>query len=238
MGREGWERDCCLGRRGFLHICGDAGREPLKNGGFIVEFQTGLFAVVGALSGLLHLESTGRGLIVETSLLESVIAFQERADIAWTHQGANWRRSRRHEVAHPFTIFECADGYVTLAVGTPRHWANLCLLIGRPEWAEDVDMTLNRHKHADLIDTALVPWLRNNLSADIVRRCQELFVPCGPVLSTADVLADAHLRERGFFERFVAPSGTELSMPGRPFRTAFAWNEGISTAAEPAEATA
>lgn len=222
---------------GLLHICGDEQREPLKNGGFIVEFQTGLFAVAGALAGLLYLESTGRGLLVEASLLESVVAFQERADIAWTHQGANWRRSRRHEVAHPFTIFECADGYVTLAVGTPRHWANLCLLIGRPEWAEDVQITLNRHKHADLIDTALVPWLRDHLSAEIVRRCQELFVPCGPVLSTAEVLADAHLQERGFFQHFVGPSGAELSMPGRPFRTAFDWNDGFTTPAEPMGAT-
>ena len=207
----------------FLHLCGDSEREPLGNGGYVVEFQTGLFAVAGAIAGLLHLEATGTGLLVETSLLECVVAFQERADIAWSHQAVNWRRARRHEVAHPFTIFKTADGYITLAVGTPRHWSNLCLLIGRPDWADDPAIMLDRHANADLIDSALVPWLNAHPAGEVVRRCQELFIPCGPVLSPSQVLQDAHLAERQFFRQFSAPSGQMLSMPGWPYRTTSGW---------------
>ncbi len=203
---------------GLLHICGASEREPLKNGGFVVEFQTGLFAALGALAGLLHLTRSGDGMLVETSLLESVIAFQERADIAWTHQGANWRRARRHEVAHPFTVFECADGYITLAVGTPRHWANLCVLMGAPDWAANLDLALHRRANADLIDTRLVPWLRTQSKAQITARCQELFIPCGPILTSSEVLADAHLRERDFFTQFETSAGARLTVPGAPFR--------------------
>ncbi|HEY4670269.1 MAG TPA: CoA transferase [Tepidiformaceae bacterium] len=206
---------------GFLHICGDENGPPLKNGGYLVEFQTGLFAVLGALAGLVKLEAGGGGSRVETSLFESVVAFQERADIAWTHQGDDWRRRRRHEVGHPFTIFECADGFVSLAVGTPRHWQSLSLLIGKPEWGENIELTMSRLANADMIDEVLKPWLLARTSAEIVQSCQQLFIPCGPVLTASDVLNDAHLRERDFFESFQA-TARALTVPGAPFRSEWA----------------
>lgn len=215
---------------GFLHICGDENGPPLKNGGYLVEFQTGLFAVLGALTGLLKAEAGGGGSRLETSLFESVVAFQERADIAWTHQGEDWRRRRRHEVGHPFMIFECADGFVSLAVGTPRHWQNLCLLIGKPEWGEDIDLMMNRLANADMIDEALKPWLLKRGSADIVQACQQLFIPCGPVLTATDVLNDAHLRERDFFDLFRATTAS-LSVPGTPFRSDWAAASSAATEA-------
>jgi crotonobetainyl-CoA:carnitine CoA-transferase CaiB-like acyl-CoA transferase len=207
---------------GFLHLCGDERGAPLKNGGYVVEFQAGLFAVLGALAGLVRADAGLGGCRVDVSLLESVIGFQERADVAWTHQGHDWRRTRRHEVAHPFTIFPCADGFVSLAVGTARHWANLCLLIGRPEWGNDPEFLLNRLVRADEIDTALVPWLAQHPAAEIVRRCQELFIPCGPVLTASQVLADAHMQERRFFRSLALPSG-DLRVPGPPFRSEWDW---------------
>lgn len=206
---------------GFLHICGDENGPPLKNGGYLVEFQTGLFAVLGALAGVLQAEAGGGGSRVEVSLLESVIAFQERADIAWTHQGDDWRRTRRHEVGHPFTIFECADGFVSLAAGTPRHWQSLSLLIGKPEWGEDVELTMSRLANADMIDEVLKPWLLERSSAEVVQACQQLFIPCGPVLTATDVLEDAHLRERNFFGSLSTAFGN-LAVPGRPFRSDWA----------------
>lgn len=203
---------------GFMYLCGDPEREPLRNGGYLPEFQAGLFAAIGGLAGLLAKEAGRAGVItVDVSLLEAVIAYQERADLALFHQGRDWVRSRRHEVAHPFTIFECADGFVSLAVGSPRHWANLCMLMGKPEWGEDQEILMNRLAYADTIDEVLVPWLKAQPAADIVRQCQEVFVPCGPVMSASDVLADAHLRARGFFTEMAIPGGT-AKVPGSPVR--------------------
>ncbi|MCC7364520.1 MAG: CoA transferase [Dehalococcoidia bacterium] len=202
---------------GLLHLCGEAEREPLKNGGLVLEFQAGLFATIGALAGLLKLEAGRGGGRVETSYLESAIAFQERGDIAWTHTADDWKRARRHEVGHPFTVFPCADGYVTIAIGPARQWENLCLLIGKPEWAQDVELIMNKRANADLIDEALIPWLASRKSADVVRECQEFFVPCGPVLTAHEVLQDAQFRERQFFQSMQL-LGQAFEVPGAPFR--------------------
>ena len=215
---------------GFMHLCGDPTREPLRNGASLPEFQAGLFAALGAVAGLLALEAGLGGSAVDVSLLESVIAFQERGDLAVTHLDQDWVRSRRHEVGHPFTVYPCADGFVTLAVGTPRHWANLCTLIGKPEWAEDTELVLNRLARADMIDAVLVPWLLARPSAEVVRACQELFIPCGPVLSADQVLADAHLAERRFFQTLPRDGADPVLVPGAPFR----WSGG--TWPEPAPA--
>ncbi|MGE5594721.1 MAG: CoA transferase [Hyphomicrobiales bacterium] len=209
---------------GMLHLCGDEQGAPLKNGGLVLEFQAGLFMVLGAIAGLLRLEAGDGGSRIETSYLESANGFQERGDIAWTHLHQDWRRTRRHEVGHPFTIFPCADGYVTIAVGTPRHWANLCVLMGKPEWGSDMELLMNRLANADLIDSALVPWLKSLPASEVVRQCQEMFIPCGPVLTASQVLHDAHLAERKFWRTFGA-AGREWTVPGPPFRMEGAWDE-------------
>ncbi len=219
---------------GFLHLCGDENGPPLKNGGYILEFQAGLFAVLGALAGVFKAEAGRGGTLVDVSLLESVIAFQERADFAWTHQGRDWRRTRRHEVAHPFTIFPCADGFVSIALGTARHWQNFSVLIGRPEWADDMDLMLNRHARADEVDAALVPWLAERTAAEVVERFQEMFIPCGPVLTASQVLADAHLQERRFFRSLEFPGGQRFRVPGPPFRSDYPW--ALDEVETPAEA--
>jgi crotonobetainyl-CoA:carnitine CoA-transferase CaiB-like acyl-CoA transferase len=204
---------------GFLYLCGEPDREPLRNGGHLPEFQTGLFAALGAVAGLFATESGQPGRLVDLSLLESVIAFHERGDLSVTHLGRDITRSRRHEATHPFTILPCKDGFVTLAVGTPRQWQNLCVLLGKPEWADDPEFLLNRLAHYQEIDEVLLPWLATQTAAEFTTVCQELFIACGPVLTPSQALADAHLAERQFWRTFGV-DGRTLSAPGLPIRVA------------------
>lgn len=198
---------------GFLALCGEPEREPLRNGGHLPDFQAGLFAALAAVAGIYAVEQGAPGRFVDVSLLECIIAFQERGDLAVTHLGVDLVRSRRHEGTHPFMVLPCKDGFVTLAVGTPRQWQNLCLLIGRPEWADDPEMLVNRLAHWREIDEALLPWLAQHTPMEVTRVCQELLIAAGPVLTADEVLADVHLLERDFFDAFEG-----WRVPGLPLR--------------------
>lgn len=222
---------------GFLHLCGEPDRAPLANGGYLPEFQAGLFAAIGGLTSVLAAEAGMGGQRAEVSLLETVIAFQERADIAWTHQRLEWKRTRRHEVGHPFTVFPCKGGWASIAIGTARQWENFCLLLGRPEWVNDQDLLLNRLARADDIDAVFLPWLAERTPAEVVAQCQELFIPCGPVLTAEQVMADAHLAARGFFDTLPVARLGALTVPGAPFTAEWAW-AGTERAPEAGEHTA
>jgi crotonobetainyl-CoA:carnitine CoA-transferase CaiB-like acyl-CoA transferase len=203
---------------GFLYLCGEPDRDPLRNGGHLPAFQTGLFASLGAVAGLLAVELGLPGRLIDLSLLEAVIAFQERGDLAVTHLGADLTRSRRHEGTHPFTILPCRDGFISLAVGTPRQWENLAVPIGKPEWADDPEFLLNRLEHWQEIDEFLLPWLAERTASEVTHDCQELFIACGPVLTASQVLADAHLTSRGFFRNLDVPGEGALQVPELPIR--------------------
>ena len=203
---------------GFLYLCGEADREPLRNGGHLPEFQTGLFAALGAVAGLLSTEMGLPGRLVDLSLLEAVIAFQERGDLAVTHLGRDLVRSRRHEGTHPFMVLPCRDGFCTIATGTPRQWEALAILIGKPEWAADPEFALNRLARADEIDAVLLPWLAERTAAEVTEALQGLRIAAGPVLTASQVLDDAHLVERGFF-RSLGVAGRDLRVPGFPVRS-------------------
>jgi crotonobetainyl-CoA:carnitine CoA-transferase CaiB-like acyl-CoA transferase len=202
---------------GFLYICGDPEREPLRNGGHLPDFQMGLIGAMAAVAGLLATEFGQPGRLIDISLLEAVVAFHERGDLAVTHIGADLVRSRRHEGTHPFMVLPCKDGFCTLAVGTPRQWQNLCILIDRPEWADDPEFLVNRLAHWEEIDTALLPWLAQHTGAEVTQICQELLIASGPVLTASQVLADAHLIERDFFRQVRLPMRA-LTVPGFPVR--------------------
>ncbi|OAI41243.1 hypothetical protein AYO38_04245 [bacterium SCGC AG-212-C10] len=203
---------------GLIYLCGESDREPLRNGGHLPEFQTGLFAALGAVAGLFSVELGQPGRLVDLSLLESVIAFQERGDLSVTHLGVDIQRSRRHEVTHPFTILPCKDGFISLATGTPRQWQNLCVLMGAPQWADDPEFLLNRLAHWQEIDEVLVPWLAQYTPMEATRICQEMLIACGPVLTATELLYDAHLAERNFYRSF-GYEGQELRVPNLPIRT-------------------
>jgi crotonobetainyl-CoA:carnitine CoA-transferase CaiB-like acyl-CoA transferase len=88
-----------------------------------------------------------------------------------------------------------------MVLGTPneRLWQILCRTLGRTEWIDDARFLINearvrnRDELIPMIEAELMRYPRKHWM-NALERDQ---VPCGPVLSTGEVLSSAGMRARG-----------------------------------------
>jgi crotonobetainyl-CoA:carnitine CoA-transferase CaiB-like acyl-CoA transferase len=191
-------------------------RPPVKIGGHFAEMQGGLAAVMGALSALRARPSVG-GQFVDISCQDAMLAVGAFA-IQRLGDG-----SIEHRVERSFRyggVIACADGYVELLTLEQRQWDGLVDLLGRPDWALDpaLEDSLERSRRGVEINRHIREWAISRKIDDVVREGQKRSVPIARYMTPADILADAHQQERGFFvQTEIAGVGT-LPMATAPFQ--------------------
>ncbi len=108
---------------GLVWLNGDADRPPTPFGLAVVDLFTGAHLVQGLLACLLRRGITGEGGSVQVSLLESILDFQ--FEVLTTHLNDGGQLPQRSTInnahaylAAPYGIYETADGYLALAMGS------------------------------------------------------------------------------------------------------------------------
>jgi crotonobetainyl-CoA:carnitine CoA-transferase CaiB-like acyl-CoA transferase len=133
-------------------------------------------------AALLARERTGEGQHVRLSMLEAVVAFLWSSDMGG--QTFVGDEPVRQEAATAFDlIYETADGYMTVAPLTDRHWAALARVAERPEWLEDQRFKTSalRHKNIDARLQLTQEALLERPAAEWLERLTAAGVPCAPV---------------------------------------------------------
>ena len=229
FGRRGDERNrpsydigAFWARSGLSHQLSPDGEPPLNVIGAIGDHVTSLSATVAVLAGLLERHATGRGGIVETSLVRTG-AWVLGWDLAiQATRGRVHRADARHNVRTPLmNSYRTADGRWLFLMGleVERHLAPVCDAIGRPELRSD-----ERFKDAPSVRTnrrALVSILDEAFATRPLAEWSELLDDAGvwwsPCSNPAEVLADEQLHANEVFTEVHAASGT-APMVASPFR--------------------
>jgi crotonobetainyl-CoA:carnitine CoA-transferase CaiB-like acyl-CoA transferase len=139
-------------------------------------------------------------------------------------QGEDLRRNGTRLIGlgdfHPYpsTLRPCEDGYVH-AHSNNRHWDLISVLMDDPRLAAP-HLLEAPTRHADEIDALMDAWLADKDKFEVVRRAQRLRVPFTEVMTPAEVLAEPHYEERGFWARVGHPAAPDARQPGPPVRLA------------------
>jgi len=121
-------------RGGFLDANRDAEGRPVIPGAQVADMTGGLLATIGILAALLARERTGRGQVVDVSMLDGVLALMT-VPAARTPSGAG--RANELSGTHAcYNVYPCRDGR-HLAVGAlePKFWEALCGALDLPQLA-------------------------------------------------------------------------------------------------------
>lgn len=207
---------------GVMSATGERGGPPLKAGVPIADFMAGAHLYAGILSALVGRAATGRGRVVEVSMLESLFAtLLPSAGHAYQTNKAPERTGNRHVADSyvPFDAFRAVDGWVTIVCATDEHWKRLTIAMGRPDLQEDEQLTSlqGRTARIDEVTEAVTQWTSARTRAQITAACQQAEVAAAPLRDVVEVLADQHLHARGFFTRVDDQAGPIL-LPNSPVR--------------------
>src|SRR5262249_2866181 len=143
----------------------------------------------------------GRGQVIDLSLLEAMFsvlgpeaAIYRQTDVVKEPTGSGSHTSA------PRNVYRCRDGcYVALSGSTARMARRIFGVIGRADMMVDARFSSNavRVQHRALVDEAVGGWFAARTREEALQTMREAGVTVGPVYTIADVVADAHFRERG-----------------------------------------
>jgi len=143
-------------------------------------------------------ERTGEGQIVDVSLLDNMLALNERMVALYSVSGHEPKRGRL-EHQWPRGAYRCSDGYVALNVPDDGIWARLATTLGRPDLIDDPRSATGtaRASNADFLQPIIEEWLADKTRAEAVDTLNAAGMPTGPVYTASDVFGDEHFHRRG-----------------------------------------
>lgn len=197
---------------GAMSVTGDADGRPAKCGIPIADFTTGLYAafsVVASLNRVARGQDGGQGDHIDVSMLGSMlgIANLQTSELFGTGRDPV-RLGSAHPMNAPYAGFHCRDGDIALAAGTNKLWEAACDGIGRmdltrdPRFATPSLRAKNQHDLRDLLEQTFA----NFYAEQLLRIFRERGVPCAPINTYSQILADPQVEHM----QWVAP----ITLPG------------------------
>jgi crotonobetainyl-CoA:carnitine CoA-transferase CaiB-like acyl-CoA transferase len=185
---------------GIMSVMGEEGRPPVRVGPSIVDCGTGLWAVIGIVSALMHRRETGEGATVDVSLLETAMGWMMGYVPRYLINGEIAKSMGSGQVGlAPYRAFKTSDGYLVVAAGNDGLFRKLCATLGRPEWVADARFATNpdRFNNRDALNE-LVEAEMINAGNDAWRvKLEAAGVPCAPVNNVRDMVEHEQTRALG-----------------------------------------
>ncbi len=204
---------------GFISITGFPDH-PVKTSATFIDMGTGSHLVSGILAALIHRGKTGRGQHVEVAMLDVAISALLSA-VAPALQGMKFKRlGNRHWGACPTNIYPARDGEILIFCLTEAHWRTLAKLMAREELIADPRCKNHgtRLKIADELDAIVADWTRPQARDAIVQGLIEAGIPCAPVRSVEEVIADPEVAERRMLIDSDYPTRGAIKVAGTPIK--------------------
>lgn len=185
---------------------------PVRTGAAVADFTSAAFAAMGVVAALRQRDQTGRGSRVDLSMLDvlTALVWDEPVD-HYAVSGVPVRTGNADPRGAPINVYPARDGWVAVTLTTNEQWKQLVLLLGRPEWAEELPTIRERAQHGAVIDDAFAAWSATLPAAEVERLLVEIGVPAAAVRDPAAAADDAQLAHRELLEPLHHPSASAPS---------------------------
>lgn len=209
------------GMGGIMSITGQEGGEPTKVGASIGDITAGIFSAVGIMMALYAREKTGKGQLVDVSMLDCQVAILENAIARYMNAGVSPKPiGNRHASITPFQSLKTSDGYVIIAVGNDTLWQKFCGLIDRPDLAADPRFTTNplRTENVKVLGEELTKTFVTKTMDEWLHILKEGGIPVGPINDVERVIKDPAVIARDMIVTTHHPVAGDVEMAGVPIK--------------------
>lgn len=191
----------------------------------------GMHAAFATQVALAEREQTGRGHLLECTMIEGALNAAAELAIEWSAYGVELARDgNRGPQGAPQNLYACAgeEQWLALVVRNDGQWASLKELLGNPAWAEDEELSTHagrRRKHA-VIDEKLASWAAGRDLEETIEALLARGIPAASVWDARIQSQHPQFVARGFFEDVDHPVVGVHPVVRPPFRfaTVERWN--------------
>jgi crotonobetainyl-CoA:carnitine CoA-transferase CaiB-like acyl-CoA transferase len=171
------------------------------------------------LAALFEARATGQGRYLDMSVVHTLIAGDYAAMTDFANNGGTYWQDLPQPTPK-YAYYECRDGEVLLVCAIERRfWRDFCEVIERPDLLDRGDWSARQMDFGGE-DVELYNEVQRTIADRTRGEWLDLLVPrgipCSPVNSIADALADPDLGGRLFTDSVTLPSGREVTLMAPP----------------------
>ncbi|WP_280243093.1 CaiB/BaiF CoA transferase family protein [Nocardia abscessus] len=215
---------------GLRELVGDPDRPPVRTGVSIGDSIAGVYAAFGTVMALFQRERrTERDApvplgerVIDVALNEAILSVMESLVPDYLAYGIQRERvGGRMEGIAPSNAYPCSDGTSIIIGGNgDAIFQRYMAVIDRPDLAADPELQDNagRWRHRERLDAAIGEWTVRRSRAEALKILEAAAIPCGPIYTAADIVADEQYRARNMIQPFAvdvgAPEPKLVGFPG------------------------
>jgi crotonobetainyl-CoA:carnitine CoA-transferase CaiB-like acyl-CoA transferase len=211
---------CFAALGGVTALVGYPGEAPVGMNVRYADSSFGAAAAYAALIALNHRERTGEGQFVDVAAVETMASMVGDSLIGFAVAGrAAVSDGNRHPDMAPHGIYPCAGGeWIAIAAQDDAAWRALAEAMRDAALGERHPTLDARRAAEDEIDAAIAVWSGGRDAREIEAELQQRGVAAAKSQSSIDLVADAHLWQRGFYREVVDGAGLAKTIVGAPWR--------------------
>ncbi|MFJ4085415.1 CaiB/BaiF CoA transferase family protein [Pseudomonas psychrophila] len=184
---------------GYMSITGERDGAPVKLGTSAIDMLAGMNMFSGILVALLERGVSGQGQQVETSLLESQVAFLSNAAFEhFTDSGLPQRWGSEHPQLVPYKAFRTSDAWIVIGAGVQNLFVKLLDALERKDLLEDERFASlpARLANRDVVNAGIEEITQASTTAYLLELLTRAGVPCAPVASVPEVFSNPQVLHR------------------------------------------
>jgi len=205
---------------GGMSLTGARDGVPVRAGIPIGDLTAGMYAATAILAALHRRTRTGRGDVIDISMLDCQAAMLCYQAAFHLHSGqVPGRQGREHDAIVTYGTFAAKDGIeVVIAAVTERMWASLCHVLGCEELTADARFVTADDRNVNR--SALIPLLRERFLARSADEWTSLLdkegVPAGALNTLDRVMADPQIAHRHMIIELASDDKRRARVMGDP----------------------
>jgi crotonobetainyl-CoA:carnitine CoA-transferase CaiB-like acyl-CoA transferase len=208
---------------GIMSITGHPEMGPTRAGFAVCDILSGMTAAFAVSSALFQRTHTGRGQLVDVSMLEATMAFLSGQIADYTVAGHRQMQAGNQAVSRRPTanLFKAGEGFLLLAVNSEQQYRALMTALGRADVLDDprfADWFL-RNEHAAELRAIIEQALASADSKAWEARLNPAGAPCASIWRIEEVIDHPQIAARDVLQHIDTPYGP-LRLMGSGFKLA------------------
>ena len=201
--------------------------KPVRSDGYQSDLVSGMAATTAIMLMIFNKFKSGAGGYVVISSFEAMVTmvvsglagviFEGGEPVPSDDHGDSSSKPRASAI---LGLLPCRDGYAAISPRENSQWERWVTIMGNPVWANEERFAtqIGRNDNEKELWEHMSEWTKTRSKFEVARVCQEKRVPCFPVNTIEDLLADDHLNQREFFLTLNHPIAGEFDYPGFPYK--------------------
>jgi crotonobetainyl-CoA:carnitine CoA-transferase CaiB-like acyl-CoA transferase len=184
---------------GFADATGEPDGPPTLPAFGLADSICGIAASSAVMMALRHRDQTGKGQVVDLSILEPIMTAVGPAPTYYQQLGTiAQRHGNRSTNNAPRNTYKTADGaWVAVSTSAQRIAERVLTLVGHPEVIDEDWFATGsgRAEHVELLDAYVGDWIGQRDRAEVLEVFEQAGAAIAPVYDARDITNDPHIQE-------------------------------------------